>query len=236
MTISWTPDYEQSGNYDGISVKVTDPEGLSNQTAFSINVNHINRPPEIQVPQSQTGTENESLSFSVSSSDPDKEDDGKLKMSADNLPPGAVFDAAAGSFSWTPSFDQAGKYNITFKVSDGQTESAANVEINIVNVNREPSIDGPTSGNVEAGSTLNLSFTGSDPDKDNLSFTLEGAPSGMNIGSSGNISWVPSDVQVGTFNFSVIVKDSESQASTNVSVSVTPRPQIETAPADTSGQ
>ncbi len=235
-TISWTPGYEQSGNYDGINITVTDPAGLSAQTTFTITVNHVNRAPEIQVPGSQTGTENEPLSFSVSASDPDSEDDGKLQMRANNLPSGASFDAGTGSFSWTPGFDQAGNYTLSFTVSDGQAEASADVEVSIANVNREPSVEGPASGSVEAGSTLNLSFTGTDPDNENLSYSLEGAPSGMTIGSGGNVSWTPGDEQTGTFSFSVFVKDSESQASTDVSVTVTPRPQLEPAPADTSGQ
>ena len=47
--------------------------------------------------------------------------DGDLvTVTVNNLPPGAVWNARAGSLDWTPSYDQAGVYrNVTVLVTDG---------------------------------------------------------------------------------------------------------------------
>ena len=65
----------------------------------------------------KSGNEGSLLTFSVSATDADS--DG-LTYSASGLPTGASFDAGTKTFSWTPSFDQAGSYaTVTFTVTDG---------------------------------------------------------------------------------------------------------------------
>ena len=43
-TFSWTPDFEQSGNYQVTFIN-SDPAGLSDQKTAEITVNHVNRTP-----------------------------------------------------------------------------------------------------------------------------------------------------------------------------------------------
>jgi len=77
-----------------------------------------------------------------------------------------------GTFSWTPSFSQAGSYTITFTGNDGNggTGSASTV-ITVNDVNRAPTADagGPYSGVL--GVPLSFDGTGSsDPDGDALTY------------------------------------------------------------------
>lgn len=236
-TISWTPTYDQSGTYPGITVTVTDPAGLTAQQSFDIVVNHVNRPPQINDIPAQSVQENNAVSFTVSGTDPDSEDQDKLVFTADGLPQGATFDGT--TFSWTPGFDQSGDHTITINMSDGSASVSKQTTITVENVNRDPEISGPASGEVQAGSALSLTYSGSDPDNDNLNYELDGAPSGMNIDNSGSLSWTPGDDQVGTFDVTVKVSDGSSEASTVLSITVTPKPQPEPAPApapaDTTG-
>ena len=60
--------------------------------------------------------EGERLRFTVTADDQDGD---VLVYSADPLPPGASFDTQTGQFTWTPGFDDAGTYSVTFTVSDG---------------------------------------------------------------------------------------------------------------------
>ena len=234
-TISWTPTYDQSGTYNSVSVSVSDPAGLSAQQSFDIVVNHVNRPPAINEIPGITVKENEPATFSVSGSDPDKEDQDKLKFSVPDLPQGAAFDGT--TFNWTPSFEQAGEYNVIVNLSDGTTSVSTTAKIKVENVNRNPEINGPANGEIEAGSTLNLSYQGSDPDNDKLKFELDGAPSGMTIDNNGNLSWTPAEDQVGSFTVTVKVSDGSSEALTSLNVNVTPKPQPAPVPAppDTTG-
>ena len=57
------------------------------------------------------------LEFTVAASNPDES---TLSFSASNLPDGANFDAQSQTFSWVPTYAQAGDYpGIHFKVSNG---------------------------------------------------------------------------------------------------------------------
>jgi len=70
--------------------------------------------------------EGESLQFVVGAHDLDGE---ALTYSATGLPQGASFDTAAGQFSWTPDFDDAGTHRVTFTVSDGDQSDSERVTI-----------------------------------------------------------------------------------------------------------
>jgi hypothetical protein len=70
--------------------------------------------------------EGERLEFVVRSDDLD----GDIPLySTTDLPPGASFNPDTGQFSWTPGFDLAGTYPVTFTVSDGQASDSERVTI-----------------------------------------------------------------------------------------------------------
>lgn len=232
-TIAWTPGYEESGTYPGITVTVNDPSGMTAQQVFDLIVNHVNRKPEINPIPAISGKETETLTFSASGSDPDKEDQNNLTFSVSNEPSGSSF--TANTFSWTPSYDQAGDYSIIVTISDGQLTASTDVTIAVENVNRDPQIGGPANADVEAGSSLSLSYNGSDPDNDKLSYRIDNAPSGMTIDDGGNLSWIPTDAQVGSHSVQIVVSDGNSEASTALSVAVAAKPLPPPAPADTTG-
>ncbi len=94
------------------------------------------QPPVLQFIPDKTRNEGEQLSFIVESSDPN----GTIPMlSASPLPAGAKFTdkgnlgngIATGIFDWTPAIGQAGRYEITFKASDGVLEDTQKVVITI---------------------------------------------------------------------------------------------------------
>ena len=60
--------------------------------------------------------EGSTLSFVVTATDPDGD---ALTYSAGGLPAGASFDPATQQFTWTPGYDQAGTYTVTFTAKDG---------------------------------------------------------------------------------------------------------------------
>jgi hypothetical protein len=226
-TITWTPDYTQAGSYN-ISITVADPGGATAETSASIEVTNVNRPPTIQQPPDQQGEEDGQISVSIQASDEDKDD--QLTFSAGNLPSGASLDAGSGTFSWRPGFDQAGDYQISVTVSDGEAEASTAFKVSVQNKNRAPSISGGGSVTVTAGETARLSFSASDPDNDALTFEGSGLPSGATVNAnSGQFEWTPSEDQTGTFSFSVKVSDGEADDETSGSVTVNPKP----APAET---
>jgi len=72
------------------------------------------------------------LEFTVSANDPNGD---TLTYSASNLPSGASFVPQTRTFSWTPSYSQAGSHlDIHFEVSDGESTDSEDIIITVNNV------------------------------------------------------------------------------------------------------
>ncbi len=227
--LNWTPTFDQAGVYAANAI-VTDAEGLSAQTEIKLTVNNINRAPEISQISAQAVDENAALSVSIIVSDPDKEDQGNLKLNAQNLPQGATLNQSSKTLEWTPGFDQSGSYTVDVSVTDIEGLTAqTSFEITVNDINRAPEIAGPTSAEVEVGATLNLSYSGSDPDGDtNITYSVSGAPSGLEIDNDGNLAWTPNDTQAG--NYTITIKASDGKAETTMSLVVTATAKLPPAP------
>ena len=114
---AWTPSFGQAGNYADIEFAVTD-NGSPMQLAvelITISVGHVNRPPVFAPVGPQQASTTVPMSFLVSATDPDND---TVTLVAANMPSGAVFDSNTGAFSWTPSYNQAGVYTVTFTATD----------------------------------------------------------------------------------------------------------------------
>ena len=107
------------------------------------------------------------------------------------------------------------------------------LEIQVENVNRAPEINGPGNTSVIAGETVNISFSGSDPDGDELSFDSAGLPTGASF-NSGSLSWTPAEDKVGSFSMTISVSDGTDKAEMKTSILVLPKPAP--APPDTTVQ
>ena len=101
-----------------------DSDGLSDLYESRL----TNTPPAIEAVGDRAVGTGEQLQLTVSATDP--EGDG-LSYSASNLPPGASFDPASRTFTWTPSSDQAGSYTVRFQVSDGGASDAEDITITV---------------------------------------------------------------------------------------------------------
>ena len=119
-----TPTYGQAGNYTDVEFIVTDsgtPMQLDDQP-ITITVGHTNRLPVFTQIGSQLGSTTVPLSFSVNATDPDGD---AVVLSALNLPVSASFSPSTKVFSWTPAYNQAGVYTMTFVATDNGTPVAA---------------------------------------------------------------------------------------------------------------
>ncbi|NOX38061.1 MAG: tandem-95 repeat protein [Calditrichaeota bacterium] len=211
QTFRWTPTYEQSGTYPDVTFAVSDPAGLTDRKRITITVNHVNRPPEIAAVADQTVNENETLSFQLTASDPDKEDAGKLTFSALDLPAGAQLDPASGRFDWTPTYEQSGTYTVTFIVSDGQYSDSTRSTITVLHVNRPPELAAIGSLQVDENQLLEFTLEGKDPDQEDagqLTFYATNLPEGARFDpATRTFSWTPTYEQSGTYTVTFGIKD-----------------------------
>src|SRR5207244_106027 len=85
------------------------------------------------------------------------------------LPAGASFGAATKTFSWTPTFDQAGPYpGVIFTVSDGTASATETVAITVGNTNRAPVLAPIGNKSGSEGSLLTVTVAATDVQSDVL--------------------------------------------------------------------
>ncbi len=97
-----------------------------------------NRLPTIVCPADTTVNEMQPLTFVVKATDADGD---VVRFTASNLPSGASFDDSTRQFAWTPSYEQAGSYQVLFTGKDGYGGIVQQTSrITVVNVNRAPQI------------------------------------------------------------------------------------------------
>jgi len=104
-----------------MTVTVEDGYGGSDSEVVSVTVTNVNDAPVIAGISDQTGSEGAELTFDLTATDVDNDD---LSWSSQNLPDGAVLtdnEDGTATFTWTPSFTQAGTYSsVQFIVTDDQ--------------------------------------------------------------------------------------------------------------------
>ncbi|TLN02868.1 hypothetical protein FDZ71_12855, partial [bacterium] len=113
-TFNWTPTFHQEGDYT--VVFYANSGGLQDSEAVTITVTHTNAPPVLDAIASPVnGTENSAIAFKATASDIDG--DALIFFAQGVWPAGASIDAS-GNFTFTPTFEQAGSYNIVVGVKD----------------------------------------------------------------------------------------------------------------------
>jgi len=203
---SWTPNFGQAGNYT-VTFTVTDigSPALSDHETMTITVGHVNRPPVLDPIGNKTVKEGETLTFSISATDPDQD---PLTYAASNLPTGATFDTSTRVFTWTPGYNQADNYpNVRFAATDsGGLCAFETITITVGNVNRPPILDPIGAKTVLEGETLNITLTASDPDGDALTFSAGQLPPGASF-SGQTFTWTPGYDQSGSYVVEFCVQD-----------------------------
>jgi hypothetical protein len=209
QTFSWTPN--QSGTYQVI---FTASDGLA-ETSQTVNltVNNVNRAPVLAAISDKSVNEGSLLSFQVSATDADND---TITYSATGLPSGATF--TGQTFNWTPNYNQAGTYQVTFTASDGQAQdSPQTVNITVNNVNRAPVLAAIGDKSVNENSLLSFTVSATDADSDAITYSATGLPSGATF-TGQTFSWTPD--QAGTYQVTFTANDGQAQDSKTVNITV----------------
>jgi len=133
---TWTPTNTQSGTY-WVTFGVTDGQIPVTQTIAVTVAEVVNNAPVLAAIGNKSASEGSLLSFSVSATDSDGH---SLTYSATGLPSGANF--TGQTFTWVPTYEQAGTYSVTFTVNDGELTDSEPITITVANVT--PDLTAPT--------------------------------------------------------------------------------------------
>ncbi len=214
QTFSWTPGYDQADSYQ-VTFIASDGQAQDSET-ITITVNNVNRAPVLDAIGDKSTNENSALSFSVSASDADSD---TITYSAS----GTAIDAGAAlsgqTFSWTPGYDQADSYQVTFIASDSQAQDSETITITVNNVNRAPVLESIGSKSIDENNTLSFSVSASDADNDTITYSVESLPSGAAFVSQ-SFTWTPGYEQAGTHQVTFVASDSQAQDSETITVTV----------------
>jgi len=213
-----------------ITVTADDGRGEAVSLTFTVTVNPVNDPPVwTAIPENLEVPEAAELVFTVEGSDVD-EDELSISYSSDDLPEAVEFTDeldGTGTFTWTPSYDDAGEYRATFTLSDGELEITVDVVITVLNVNRTPVWDEvPEQVQINENEELEFNIAGSDPDEDDLTIDAnsEDLPEDWefidNEDGTGNFSWTPTLEDAGEYTATFTITDGELSSETDVLITV----------------
>ncbi|MCG8021109.1 MAG: putative Ig domain-containing protein, partial [Candidatus Thiodiazotropha weberae] len=212
--LSGTPDMDDAGTTSNIRISVSDGTDTISLNAFSITVTDTNRAPTISGSPATSVAEGRSYSFAPSANDADGD---SLSFSIANRPSWASFNTSTGVLTGTPGMDDAGTTsNIRISVSDGSaTASLSAFSISVSDTNRAPTISGTPATSLDEGSAYSFTPNASDPDGDDLSFSVSNLPNWASFQSStGRISGTPDSNSAGNYsNIVITVSDGSAQAS-----------------------
>lgn len=194
--ISWLPQSNQAGSHQVI-IRATDKAGNFSDQTFEVVV-QANSAPVITPIGDQGINENQPLTVTVIADDPDLALGDSLTYAlVGNVPEGASIQPATGVFTWVPSELQGGQtYSITVRVTDSFGSSdEATFQVVVASVDEPPVLAPIGDQVVNAGETLQLQLSATDPDlpAQALIFSLEsGAPDGMTLDAqTGLLEWTP---------------------------------------------
>ena len=212
---SWTPTSTQDGSYD-ITFTVDDGRGGSDSEMISITVTDVNLPPIISAIADQVVMEGETITITLSAVDPDNDD---LTYSLLDLPLGAVLQDSV--FSWTPEFDRAGDYNLSFSIADGKGgEASATVAVVVRDINRPPIFQAIDGLKVAPNEELELRVSAHDPDGDSVKLSVPDSPDGSQLVDS-VFTWIPHVTDIGLSTLRFVAVDSGGASDTlDVEISV----------------
>ena len=209
---AWTPSYTQAGSYS-VTFRASDGNSSDSET-ITITVSNVNRPPVLGAISDPSVDENDLLTISVSATDPDGQ---ALTYSVSGLPNGAVF--ASQTFTWTPAYDQAGTFAVTFTADDGQAQDFQVVTITVINVNRAPVFSAIDNKSVWSDDPLTFTVNATDPDGEAVTYSASAIPSGSTF-TTQTFDWTPAPAQIGSYNVIFYASDGQLQDSEAITITV----------------
>ena len=200
--IRWNPTAEQIG-INEVEIAVIDAQGGFATQSFTLEVRGVNTPPAISSVPPTTAVANESYTYAIEASDLEGD---PLKFSLLTFPEGMTINANTGEIQWTTS--SSGQEPVEILVSDaqgGQVVQGYTIVVAATAANQAPSITSTPLFTAANGEPYEYQVTASDPENDNLTFSLIDPPAGMTIGATtGLIQWTPDAIGEETITVAVV--------------------------------
>ncbi|MFH1174621.1 MAG: PKD domain-containing protein [archaeon] len=213
-----TATYDPGIHQASCLVRDSDNDAMLVQTPL-ITVHYPSAPPTLYTIGNKQVDEGQTLTIILNATDPN---DDNITFSANPLPYGAQLNG--NTFIWTPTYEQAGTYTVTFSASDGLLSDNETIIITVFDVNRPPVIQPLAPITVAEGESISLQIVAEDPDCDDwdcVDITALNAPVGSRIGRYGLFTWTPGYDQAGTYVIMFVASDGLLEDRENLTITVT---------------
>ncbi len=222
--ISGTPSNADVGAHT-ITVTVVDEWDSPSSTTYTLTVTNANDAPVMVDISDCTTLEDAAFTQAVSASDSDAED--VLTYTLTTKPGTMSINASNGTISWIPANGDVGTHTVTVRVTDAiGAYDTKTFSVEVLNQNDAPVIAPITNQSTEEHASYKYQVNVTDIDQlvveptEALDFTLLNHPTGMQISSTGEITWIPGATDVAAHTVQVMVSDL-SGASDTVSYTLT---------------
>ncbi len=212
-TITWWPTADQVTQHDFI-LEASDGRGGAIEQHFTVDVTgyDVNHAPEISSQPGNSIQSGGSYEYRVIATDVDGD---ILAYTLLDGPPGMTLDEL-GVVRWTPA--DSGYYNVALRVEDGRggyTTQTFQIAVYSSLSNGAPVLATTPVTAAYIGTRYEYSFQASDPDGDSIVYSVLQGPVGMEINaSSGLLSWVPGEQDLGEHSVTVQAYDGRGGATT----------------------
>ena len=186
-TIEYSAAETQSGIY-AVTISATDPNGTAGSQTFQWLVDDRAQPPVVTAPSAQTNAGGDTVSLAVIATDPDGF---ALEYSATRLPSGLSMNPITGVISGKVDYaaaeqgtnnSQPGTYSVTVTADDGMGNVGnQSFTWTITSTTVAPALDNPGDQLGEAGNTVVLDISATDPAGRPLTYSASGMPAGLSI-------------------------------------------------------
>lgn len=147
-----------------------------------------------------------------------------VRLAVTSKPTGATFvdnGDGTGRFAWTPGFvgpysSDGSPFTAVFWAGDGELSTEQAISLNVVNVNRRPSITAPSEIVVAAGEPVSFDVSATDPDFEEISWRIISNQPGYQFtpGNPGVYTWQSPITDTATYIVQFIAEDPQEAADT----------------------
>lgn len=202
--LNYKPNLNFNGS-DRFTFLVNDGSADSLPATVTITVRPVNDPPVLTVPAAQTVNEGQLLQFAVSAVDPDTNQ--TISITATGLPEIATFVVAPTGggmqFRWTPNFNQAGTYTVSFKATDDANPAASDTKEVRITVNDVSTLAVPSAQTVHELQQLMFDVSATPGATSPVTITVSEIPTGATVASPAinntQFRWTPGIAQAGSY-------------------------------------
>ncbi len=233
-------DFETNGNIvyspnpgftgiDSFTFAANDGELNSKPVVVQINVTE-NSPPVSDISAINTN-EDTPVTILLKGNDPD---DDELTYKIESEPTHGKLSGDVPNLIYTPNENYHGQDSFSYSVHDGKNDSfTANVSITVKSINDAP-VAKAENITTQEDTPVPITLLASDPDGDNLIYTIVSHPShGLLSSTMPNTIYTPNNNYFGSDSFSYKVSDGKNESAiTNISISIEP---TEDAPVAVTG-